>query len=73
MSAKAIQLYAARPQAQIFRVSIQEIQDHLQAQEKDKEKTLEEEEEFLKSVILAQFHDLLPLFSKKQAETILPH
>jgi len=69
ISSAALFRIAKRDRSQIYRVSIQEIQDHLSLEEKSPE----EEEKFLRSKIPSQFHDLLPLFRKKDAERLPPH
>lgn len=69
VSFPALTHYAKRKKTQIFRVSIEDIENHLSV----KEKTPEEEEQFLRSKIPTEFHDLLPLFRKGPAERIPPH
>jgi len=69
ISSTALFQFAKRNRSQIYRVSIQEIQDHLSS----KEKSPKEKEEFLQSTIPSQFHNLLPLFQKKNTKRLPPH
>lgn len=54
---------------QIYAVSVSDIRNHL---EKDKKSEVEEMEELLKKVP-SEYHDLLPLFTKKEADKLPPH
>jgi hypothetical protein len=71
ISSTALFQFAKRDKAQIYKVSIQEIKDHLAS--KENKKSPKEEEKFLQSKIPAQFHNLLPLFRKKDAKRLPPH
>jgi hypothetical protein len=69
ISSTALLRFAKKDRSQIYRVSIQEIQNHLSS----KEKSPKEKEEFLQSKIPSQFHNLLPLFRKKDAKRLPPY
>ena len=60
---------AKHEKLQIFAVSAEDVKEHLNKAEKSE---IEEREELLNK-IPPEFHDLLPLFTKKEADKLPPH
>lgn len=69
LSLKALKSVSKKEELEICRVSVQQLQDYIE----QSDLTPEEEQEKLLKVIPSKYHDLLPLFSKHNADILPPH